>query len=211
MNFRFSASQQGELLSDLKTIIGALRLLFVLGLNIIALFLIFWWDAGLDRPFVEVGPTEFSQTVLLLLSSAIFFSEAVRRPDLRRALVLVGGLTGCMLIREQDYFLDMLAHGCWKWPALALAFACLTYAALNIRETVASLARFVYWKHFSLFLAGLVIILAYSRLFGTGVLWKTLLPDGEWRTAKNAIEESSELLGYSFIVTSALLLRFGKK
>ena len=33
----------------------------------------------------------------------------------------------------------------------------------------------------------------------------------EWRTAKNAIEESSELLGYLFLCFSALLLRFGKK
>ncbi len=43
------------------------------------------------------------------------------------------------------------------------------------------------------------------------MLWKTLLPDGDWRAAKNAMEESSELLGYALILTSALLLRFGKK
>ena len=211
MNIRRSDSPKNDFLSDIKAIIGALRLLAVLGLSIIVLFLIFWWDAGLEHPFVEVGPTEFSQTILLLLSTSLFFIEAFHRPEIRRALILVGGLTGCMLIREQDYFLDILAHGCWKWPALALAFGCLACAAVNVRDTIAALARFVHWKHFPLLLAGLVIVLAYSRLFGTGFLWKTLLPDGDWRAAKNAMEESSELLGYALIVTSALLLRFGRK
>ena len=211
MNFRFSALQHSELLSDLRTIAGALRLLFSLGLGIIALFFIFWWDAGCRHPFVELGPTELCQTILLLASTLLFFSEAFRSPEMRRALVLTGGLVGCMLIREQDYFLDMLSHGCWKWPAFALALACLTYAATNLRDTITSLAKLIHWRHFPLLLAGLVIVLAYSRLFGTGALWKTLLPEGDWRIAKNAIEESSELLGYALIVASALLLRFGKK
>lgn len=211
MNIRFSSLQNREFLSDLKTIACALRLLFGLGLGILALFLIFWWDAGCLHPFAEVGPTEFSQTLLLLASTALFFSEARRCPDMRRALTLVGGLTGCMLIREQDYFLDMISHGCWKWPALTLAFGCLAFAASNLRDAVTGLARLIRWRHFPLLLAGLVIVLAYSRLFGTSMLWKTLLPDGDWRAAKNAMEESSELLGYALILTSALLLRFGKK
>ena len=141
MNIRRSDSPKNDFLSDIKAIIGALRLLAVLGLSIIVLFLIFWWDAGLEHPFVEVGPTEFSQTILLLLSTSLFFIEAFHRPEIRRALILVGGLTGCMLIREQDYFLDMLAHGCWKWPALALAFGCLACAAVNVRDTIAALAK----------------------------------------------------------------------
>ncbi len=93
MNIRFSSLQNREFLSDLKTIACELRLLFGLGLGILALFLIFWWDAGCLHPFAEVGPTEFSQTLLLLASTALFFSEARRCPDMRRALTLVGGLT----------------------------------------------------------------------------------------------------------------------
>ena len=209
MNIRFSASN--ELLTELKTIAGAFRLLFLLGLGIIALFLIFWWDTMCENPFSEAGPTELIQTLLLLISSAIFFLEARRCPDMCGALVLTGGLIGCMLIREQDYYLDMLSHGCWKWPALALAISCTAYAGITFRATVAALARFVQWRYFTVLLVGLVIVLAYSRLFGMGMLWKPLLPDGEWRTAKNAIEESSELLGYLFLCFSALLLRFGKK
>ena len=210
MNIRFSAPQS-DLLTDLRTIAGAFRLLFLLGLGIIVLFLVFYWDTMCEAPFIEAGPTELVQTLLLLISSALFFLEARRCPDMRGALVLTGGFIGCMLIREQDYYLDMLSHGCWKWPALALAFSCTVYACVTFRATVAALARFVQWRYFTVLLVGLVIVLAYSRLFGMGMLWKSLLPDGEWRTAKNAIEESSELLGYLFICFSALLFRFRKK
>ncbi|WP_295636251.1 hypothetical protein [uncultured Mailhella sp.] len=210
MNIRFSALQDA-VLSDIKTITSALKLLFMLGATIAVLFLIFVWDSRCDNPFSEVGPTELIQTLLLSLCTLFLFREAVRCPDMRNALILAGGLTGCMLIREQDYFLDMISHGFWKWPALILAFGCLTCAAVRLRETISSLAVFIRWRHFPLFLTGIVIVLTYSRLFGMSVLWKTLLPGGEWRAAKNAIEESSELLGYALMLTSVLLLRFRKK
>lgn len=207
MNIRFS----DELLSDLRTLSGVLRLLFLLGLGIVLLFFLFFWDARCDAPFVETGPTEFAQTLFLALSTALFFLEARRSPDMREALVLTGGFIGCMLIREQDYFLDMLSHGCWKWPALALAFCCIAYAAMRPRATVAALARFVQRPHFPFLLVGMVVILIYSRLFGMNILWHALLPDEGSRAAKNAMEESSELLGYLFVLVSALMLRFGKR
>lgn len=210
MDIRSSISQS-RLLSDLMTIAGALREAFLLGLGVLALFFVFQWDAASDNPFSEVGPTEFIQSVALGLSLVLFFLEARRRPEMRGGLILVGGFIGCMLIREQDYFLDTVTHGFWKWPALALAFSCLAYAAATFRATVAGLANFIRWRYFSVLLIGLVIVLAYSRLFGMSILWRELLRDCHWRMAKTAVEESSELLGYLFVVFSALLLRFEKR
>ena len=206
-----SSASRDDLLSDLKTIAGALRTSLFLVLGIVVLFLIFRWDAASGNPFSEVGPTEFIQSIALALSAALFFLEARRRPDMRGGLVLTGGFIGCMLIREQDYFLDALSHGCWKWPALILALSCLAYAAATFRASVAGLARLARWRHFSVLLVGLAIVLVYSRLFGMNILWRELLPDSQWRMAKTAVEESSELLGYLLIVFSALLLRFEKK
>lgn len=210
MSIRLSVSQDA-LLSDIKSITGALKLLFLLGAVIIALFLVFWWDSLNGSPFSETGPTELVQTALLSCCTLFLFLEARRNPKMRNALILAGGFTGCMLIREQDYFLDMLSHGCWKWPALALAFGCLAYAVTRLRETIGAAARFVRWRYFPIFLTGVVIVLAYSRLFGMSTLWKSLLPDGDWRMAKNAVEESNELLGYALMLFSAFLLRFEKK
>ena len=211
MDTHSSASQQGGLSSDIKTLLRTFRLAALLTLGVIALFLIFQWDAFSDNPFSEAGPTEFIQTFLLAFSAALFFLEARRRPDMRGGLILAGGFIGCMLIREQDYFLDLVHHGFWKWPALALTFACLAYAAATFRATLAGLARLARWRHFSVLLIGLAIVLAYSRLIGMGSIWRELLPIGGWRIAKTAVEESNELLGYLIIVFSALLLRFEKR
>ena len=198
-------SLNDDIRSDLRTIADGLLLLLALCMGVLALFLIFWWDSTLPNPFAEVSPTEFLQTGALIASTALFFREALRRPDMSRALVLVGGFIGCMLIREQDYFLDPICHGCWKWPALALAGSCILYALRRPAEAVAQLARFVRWRWFPVLLTGLVIVLAYSRLFGMGLVWRGMLSTECWHLAKTAMEESAELLGYLLVTFSAVL------
>lgn len=206
-----SPISQNSLTTDLKTLAGTLLLTLLLCFGILILFFIFWWDALSSNPFSETGPTELIQTIVLAISTTVFFLEAHRCPDMRGGFVLVAGFIGCMLIREQDYFLDSISHGCWKWPALVLAVSCLTYAATTLRTTLAGLARLTRWQYFSVLIIGLTIVLLHSRLFGMGFLWRKLLPGNEWRMIKTAIEESNELLGYLLILFSALLLRFRRK
>jgi hypothetical protein len=196
--------------SQLKAIGRAFVLLFGLAFGVVALFLVFLWELQSQPPFVEAGPLEFTQSFLLAASAALYFFEAYRRPDLRPALVLVAGFFTCMLIREQDYFLDFIQHGCWVYPALATAGLCLLYAGLNLRRTIAGLERFVRWKYFPYLLIGVVIVLAYSRLFGMRMVWETLLSDKFTYNAKTAMEESSELLGYLLVLTSAVLANTDK-
>lgn len=186
-------------------------MLFLLALGVVVLFLIFRWDASCEHPFAEEGPTELVQTLLLLACTGVFFLEARRNETMRGAMLLAGGFFGCMLIREQDYYLDMISHGCWKWPAVALALFCTAAAARTPRATLAGLAALVKKRAFPMLLTGVVIVLVYSRLFGMGSLWNALLPDVDGRAAKNAIEESSELLGYLLIFASALQMRSEKR
>ncbi len=196
--------------SQLKALGRAFLMLCGLGAGVFLLFLVFWWELHLDESFCETSPTELIQTLLLAVTSGLFFLEAFRRAQLRHALVLVGGFFGCMLIREQDHFLDFIQHGCWVYPALALAGGCIIYACTNIRSALSGLERFVRWKHFPMLLIGLVIVLAYSRLFGMGALWRLMMGDSFVYTAKSAMEESSELLGYLFIFVSAVLANTDK-
>ena len=191
--------------SQLKAIGRAFLLLLGLASGVGFLFFVFLWEIQSDSPFGEVGPIEFTQSLLLAASAALYFFEAFRRPALRPALVLVGGFFTCMLIREQDYFFDFIRHGCWVYPALATAGLCLLYACLNLRRTIAGLERFVRWKYFPYLLIGVVIVLAYSRLFGMRMVWEEILGDKFSYDAKTAMEESSELLGYLLILTSAVL------
>ena len=196
--------------SELKAIGRAVLLLFGLGLGVAFLVGLFFWELSLTRRFTESGPIELFQSAALGVSSALFFLEAKRQPAMRGALVLVGGFLGCMFIREQDYFLDFIRHGCWVYPALALAFGCIAYASRGLRQTISGLERFVRWKYFPYLLIGLVIALAYSRLFGMRVLWEMLLGEHFRYVAKCAVEEASELLGYLFILVSAILANTDK-
>lgn len=196
--------------SDLKAIGRAFAMLLALGAGVAFLVGLFFWELALPKAFTEFGPVELFQSAALAVSSGLFFVQAKRQPSMRGALVLVGGFLGCMVIREQDYILDFIRHGCWVYPALTLAFFCLTYASRDLRATISGLARFVRWKYFPFLLIGLVISLAYSRLFGMRVLWETLLGEHFRYIAKCAMEESSELLGYLFILVSAILTNTDK-
>ena len=197
--------------SQLKAIGRAFLLLCGLCSGVIILYLIFLWDIQINRNFGEVGLIELAQSAMLATTTGLYFLEAYRRPTLRRAMVLVAGFFGCMLIREQDYFLDFIRHGCWVYPALALAFGCIAYACTDLRRTLAGLEHFVRWKHFPILLIGLVIVLAYSRLFGSSYGWKLLLGDRFVYSMKAGVEESSELLGYLFILASAVLANTDKR
>ena len=197
--------------SQLKAIGRAFLLLLGLCLGVVLLYLIFISDAMFGSTVREVGPIELAQSFMLAATTGLYFLEAYRRPSLRHAMVLVAGFFGCMLIREQDYFLDFIRHGFWVYPALALAFGCIAYACTDLRRTLCGLEHFVRWKHFPILLIGLVIVLAYSRLFGSGYGWKLLLGDRFIYSMKAGVEESSELLGYLFILASAVLANTDKR
>jgi len=196
--------------AELKAIGRAVLMLLGLSVGVSLLLGIFFIELHSPTPFTETGPTELFQSAALAMSSGLFFLEAKRKPSLSGALVLVGGFIGCMCIREQDYYLDFIHHGCWVWPAVALALGCIGFACTRLRATIAGLERFVRWKYFPFLLIGLVIALAYSRLFGMRVLWEMLLGENFIYSAKCAMEESSELLGYLFILVSGILANTDK-
>ena len=53
----------------------------------------------------------------------------------------------------------------------------------------------------------ILILLVHSRLFGMGILWKTILNDGYVNTVKNAMEEGTELLAYVLIFYATQVYR----
>ncbi|MBQ4077158.1 MAG: hypothetical protein IJD65_05785 [Mailhella sp.] len=206
-----SLLQEPEVRSQLKALGRAFLLLAGLCAGVVVLYLIFLWDIQLFRYFREAGLTELTQSAMLAATAGLYALEAYRRPCLRHAMVLVAGFFGCMLIREQDYFLDFISHGFWLWPALALAFGCIAYACTDLRRTLAGLEHFVRWKYFPFLIIGLVIVLAYSRLFGSRMGWELLLGKRFVYSMKSGVEESSELLGYLFILASAILANTDKR
>lgn len=147
----------------------------------------------------EVSVTELSQEALILLSASMFALAARLQPGARAWLVLVSGLFACMFIREIDMWLDRIAHGFWVYPALAIALAAVAYA-MRHRDTLGSgLAAYTATRAHAYVLTGLLVVVLFSRLFGSGSFWAGVMGDDFRHAYKTFIQEGIELLGYFLI------------
>lgn len=153
----------------------------------------------------ENSLVEACQLVLLAMSVLAFGLLAWRRADDRRFALLAAVFFASMLIRENDAVFDgLLFHGAWKYLVAPLAIGSLCWAVRDVDALLAGLARFVGSHAGTMMLLGLAVLLGFSRLFGMTEIWTAVLGDGYVRTAKNAIEETGELLGYGFILAASL-------
>jgi len=152
----------------------------------------------------EWSLVELTQEGFLAASVAAFVRLAMRRQEDRRFAVLAAALFASMFLREMDELLDLIVHGFWKYPVTALIVGSLAWASRDWQSVLAGLVRFLTSRAGVVMTVGLVILLFYSRLIGMTAIWSGLLGDQYIRVFKNAIEETTELLGYTFIVAASL-------
>lgn len=161
----------------------------------------------LQNDLPEAGVTETVQAVLLLVSALLFARKAQRNPEARGFLVLVAGFFLVMLIRELDYYLDVIVHGFWVYPALLVTAAAIGYAVKAKGTTQSPIVAFGHSQQGAIICVGLVIVLIFSRLFGTGSFWAHILQDGYLLLAKTIVQEGLELLGYGIILFGSVYRR----
>ena len=167
-------------------------------------------DVTVHRDLSEGSFVEFGQEALLLITTTIFGTLAIKTRQ--GGLWLVAGFFGCLFIRELDAYFDEIVHGAWKYFALVVMVLSLFKAwRLGIENTIATLAVFMKSRSFIFIFIGLLIVLAYSRLFGMGELWRAIMGDNYIRLVKNVVEEGSELWGYALICWGALNYLFSSK
>lgn len=160
----------------------------------------------LDHGVREDSVTEIAQETLLFASMVMIGWAAWKRPDSRGFLVLVAGLFGAMLIREADRWLDAISKGFWLYPALLVSISAIIYAA-RLRGTVINpMVNYAATKPFAYISIGLLIVLLFSRAFGSGQLWSEVMGDDYFRLYKTIIQEGLELLGYMLVSFGSALL-----
>jgi hypothetical protein len=138
------------------------------------------------------------------LSSAVLMALAAwKRPEARGFLALVAGFFGVMLIREADMFLDVITQGFWIYPALALSVAVIVYAARQRGTVIAPAIESASTKPFAYLIVGLLLVIVFSRAFGTGQLWEEVMGEDYRRIYKSVIQEGIELLGYVLVFFGA--------
>ncbi len=153
----------------------------------------------------EESFTEALQVFIMLGTGLIFVWGAIRYPQARAYLVLLATMCGLIVIRENDYLLDNIWHGFWKWPALAVGLTGLAIA-LPQRETLA----IPFLQHFqtrsgTFIYCGFLLLVVFSRLFGTHSLWEPVMGDAYDPRIKNIVQEGLELLGNGLIGYGAIL------
>ena len=160
-------------------------------------------DVTIHRDLSEGSFVEFGQEVLLLITTVLFGTLAIKTRQ--GGLWLVAGFFGCLFIRELDAYFDEIVHGAWKYFALGVMFFSLFKAwRLGVENTFGTLAAFMKSRSFIFIFIGLLVVLVFSRLFGMGELWHAIMGDNFIRLVKNVVEEGCELWGYALITWGAI-------
>lgn len=191
--------------STLQSIIDLLKPFLAFTLLAIAVPMIVKFEVvTLGRNISEVSLTELVQQLFLLFAVIVFALSAKKLPQQRSFYVLVAGFFGCMLLREHDYYFDMIQHGFWFYPTITLAIGTIIYTFKNTEYFAASAYQFKATKAYIYILIGLVVILVFSRLFGTGGLWKVVMAADYKHHYKSTIQEGLELFGYAILFLGSI-------
>ncbi|NNE06206.1 MAG: hypothetical protein HKN15_10835 [Xanthomonadales bacterium] len=152
----------------------------------------------------EHSVTEFLQAILVLLSASVFWMRSAQLPEYRSWLQCMGGFFTIVLIREMDFYLDYVYHGFWSLVA-SLFLVFVVVLALRSRGTFKNgLAHFISSNSTPYFMSGVIIVIVFSRIFGSGDFLQSIMQDQYSAAIKTYIQEGLELLGYFLVTVGAV-------
>jgi hypothetical protein len=177
------------------------------GVAIILSVLVIYKDASYavdGVKFGELSYTEFLQELMLLTTAGLFFVTGLKRKEVRGFAVLMAGIALTAFVREFDWLLDKIVHGFWKYPASLVLGGAAIWAWKLRAQFLAATVDFLKRPSWGVLLSGFLCVFVFSRLFGKGSFWQTLMEDDYIRWAKNAAEEGTELFGYTLLTIAAV-------
>jgi hypothetical protein len=152
----------------------------------------------------ELSVTEVLEQLLLLTSSLSFLYMAKHTSQVKHAALLISAFFAVMLIRELDFWFDMITHGAWVYPAILVAGSAIFYAIKNGKQTLDQIAYILASPHMNLLITGVMLLLVFSRLFGMGSFWHNIMGADYVREVKIIAEEGTELLAYCLIAFASV-------
>ncbi|EDP57892.1 hypothetical protein [Vibrio sp. AND4] len=155
----------------------------------------------------EISITETLQLIMLTIASWSFFRVSKQQSNVSHAAMLISGFFAVLIIREMDYWFDIIHHGCWVFPALAVTALACAKAYQGGKGTVNEMATILQSPYMKLLIGAVILLLVYSRLYGMGSFWHHVMGAHYIRDVKNISEEGMELLCYSLIALSAVRTR----
>lgn len=152
----------------------------------------------------ELSATEILQQLLLMVTSISFLYLAREKSEVKHAAILISAFFAVLFIRELDHLFDSIVHGAWVYPAILVAGSAIFYAFKNGKHTIDQLALILASPHMNLLVTGVMLLLVFSRLFGMGSFWQSVMGEHYIRDVKNIAEEGTELLAYCLIAFAGL-------
>ncbi|UTZ43890.1 hypothetical protein [Vibrio campbellii] len=155
----------------------------------------------------ETSVTETLQLIMLAVASWSFFRVSRQESHVSHAAILISGFFAVLMIREMDYWFDMIHHGSWVFPALAITALACAKGYRGGKGTVNEMAIILQSPYMKLLIGSVILLLVFSRLYGMGSFWQHVMGEHYVRDVKNISEEGIELLCYSLIALSAVRIR----
>lgn len=172
----------------------------------------------IDGEFNEDGYVESFQLVFLGLSIGLLFFSSYKFSIFKIYTSILGLFLATHFIRENDAFFDeyLMEHA---WKIFAYSFVAIAVYVLIKNWNIFLNQVYQIKEHlsFGVFISGLTILHVFSRLYGKKDNWINLFekidaPAEQYRSIKDASEESIELLGYAIIFISIVeLIIYAKK
>lgn len=151
----------------------------------------------------ETSFTESAQLLMLAITIGSFYHLASIKGETNYAAVLIAGFFSVLMLREMDVWFDMIAHGSWVVPAIAVTATACYIAYKGGNQTIEQMAQLLNTRYMPILVTGLVILLVFTRLYGMGSFWHAVMGDHYMREIKNLSEEATELMAYSIIAFAA--------
>lgn len=190
---------------------SALNALIIVAISILVNLSIRADFSYLNAGFGEASITESLQLMMLVISVWAFYSLMRERKDITHAAALISGFFTVLAIREMDVWFDMIFHGAWVLPALTVTAVACIYAYRGGKNTVNEMATILNARHMNILIGGVVLLIVFSRLYGMGHFWHSVMGEHYIREVKNVSEESMELLCYCLIALAAVKTRISMR
>ena len=157
-----------------------------------------------DSIYGEASLTENMQIAFSGICCLLFLVTARVSKRLRPVAVMLAALTGMMLIRESDAFLDKnVFDGAWQALVVFVLLATAIYLKKQPDLIKPSVEAFSRLPSAGILMSGVLVTFVFSRLFGRRSFWESVMGEGYMRVVKNIVEEGTELVGYSLILIAA--------
>jgi hypothetical protein len=218
----YTAPEIEEHNSDMTTSLGAAQAnqarsrLFRIALEFVGLMVatvmvpvIVYLDvAVLSNGMREDSLTEYLHQGLLLVTIVFLTRAAFKFSEARGYLLLGITFFSSLFIREQDAMFDSIFKGFWKVPVLIILLVGGGLVYRNRSTLIGPWLRHFEMRSATFIYIGVLLLLAFTRTFGTGTLWEAVLAENYTPKFKTVVQEGLELMSYTLITYGALTSYF---